>query len=39
MGVLRAKSPYPLMPPGGSLSDCTMKKIEVWINNGAADNR
>jgi hypothetical protein len=38
-GVLRAEPSYPLMPPGGSLSDCTIKKIQVWIDNGAANNR
>jgi|GEM_PF-135986 len=37
-GVITASSPYPLMPPGGSLSECTIKKINLWINAGAADN-
>jgi hypothetical protein len=38
MGVLRAVSPYPQMPPGGALSDCTVKKINLWVEAGAANN-
>jgi len=39
MGVLKHVSPYPLMPPGGSLSDCTIKKIDLWVSAGANNNR
>jgi hypothetical protein len=33
IGTLRGTSPYPLMPPSGSISDCDISKIEVWKNN------
>ena len=39
LGVIRHDSNYPPMPLGADkLPDCTIKKIEVWVNAGAQNN-
>lgn len=32
--VLRNSAGYPLMPPGRQLSECNIRKFEIWIENG-----
>ncbi len=32
--VLSGSSGYPLMPPFNPLSDCSIREIEIWIENG-----
>ena len=38
LGSINHQSPYAPMPVNGKLSNCDIKKIEVWINEGAAQN-
>jgi hypothetical protein len=37
-GVIRKLSGFQPMPPSYSLDECTIRKIELWIENGAANN-
>jgi hypothetical protein len=37
-GVIRRMNGFQPMPPTYSLDDCTIRKIELWIEQGAADN-
>lgn len=37
-GVLRAIPPYPLMPPAGTLTECQIRQIEIWIAEGYINN-
>jgi hypothetical protein len=37
-GVLRAIPPYSLMPPSGSLTDCQIRQLELWIADGYLNN-
>jgi len=38
LGVVKHLPGYSPMPQGGKLDDCTILKIETWINNGALNN-
>jgi len=39
LGVIRHDSDYPPMPQGtAKLPDCTIRKIEVWVNAGTPNN-
>lgn len=39
LGVIRHESGFPAMPQGApQLVDCTIEKIEKWVNDGAPDN-
>jgi hypothetical protein len=39
MGTIRFESGYTPMPKGGNkLSDCSITKLEIWINNGMPNN-
>jgi len=38
LGSVRHESGYSSMPPGGSLSNCSIARLEAWINNGAPEN-
>ena len=38
LGTIKHLPGYKPMPEGGKLDDCTILKIETWINNGALDN-
>jgi hypothetical protein len=38
LGVIKHLPGYSPMPQGGKLDDCTILKIETWINNGALNN-
>ena len=38
MGSLLGRQGYAKMPPSGSLSQCDIEKIRIWINNGAPNN-
>lgn len=39
LGVVKKQSGYPLMPPSGSLSDCSIRQIELWVQDGAQNNK
>ena len=38
VNVINASNGYPLMPQGGSLPDCSIKIIEIWVAAGAPNN-
>jgi len=38
MGAIKHQSGYSPMPQGGKLDDCTISKLDAWINNGALNN-
>jgi cytochrome c5 len=39
LGAIKHESGFSAMPQGGSkLSDCTIKKIEAWVDSGAPNN-
>lgn len=39
MGTIRHEAGFSPMPKGGnSLSDCDIKKLEIWIKNGTLNN-
>lgn len=39
LGAIRHESGYQAMPQGGSkLSDCQIREVEIWIENGALNN-
>ena len=38
LGVTKQLPGFNPMPQGGKLDDCTILKIETWINNGALNN-
>jgi hypothetical protein len=39
LGVIRHESGWSPMPKNaGKLDDCTIKKLEIWINNGTPNN-
>ncbi len=39
MGTIRHEAGYSPMPKGGGkLTDCEIKKLEIWIANGTPDN-
>ncbi len=37
-GAIKHMPGFSPMPQGGKLDDCTIAKIEAWINNGALNN-
>lgn len=37
-GVLNGGSGYPQMPPSGPLSDCQIRMVELWIENGSPND-
>lgn len=37
-GVTHGGSSYPLMPPSGSLMECELDQIRIWIADGAPNN-
>lgn len=38
LGSIRHEDGYSAMPQGGKLDDCTISKIEIWIEEGAKEN-
>ncbi len=38
MGSVKHESGYSSMPPGGSLSDCDIAKLEAWVAAGSPEN-
>jgi hypothetical protein len=38
LGSIKHLPGYDPMPQGGKLDDCTIEKIETWINNGTPNN-
>lgn len=38
LGTIRHEDGYSPMPQGGKLDDCTILKIEIWIEEGAQEN-
>ena len=38
VGVIKYINGFSNMPPSGKLDDCTIRKIELWIDQGKADN-
>jgi len=38
VGVIRHQSGFTAMPPGSSLDECNIRKIELWISQGKPDN-
>lgn len=38
IGTIKHLPGYSAMPEGGKLDDCTILKIETWIDNGALNN-
>lgn len=38
LGVTRHESGFEFMPPGGQFEDCTIRQLELWIEQGALDN-
>jgi len=37
-GVIRHTTGFSAMPPGSSLNECNIRKIELWISQGRLDN-
>ena len=38
MGSIKHQAGYSPMPQGGKLDDCTIAKLDAWINDGALDD-
>jgi hypothetical protein len=37
-GVIRHKAGFSAMPPGSSLDECSIRKVELWISQGRLNN-
>ncbi len=38
IGSMRHSSGYKAMPPGTSVDECSIREVEIWIQNGAINN-
>lgn len=38
LGSIKHENGYSPMPQGGKLDDCSISKIEAWVNNGAPND-
>lgn len=38
LGAIRHKAGFKAMPPNSKLDDCSIRKIEAWVNNGSQNN-
>ena len=38
LGSIKHEPEYAPMPQGSKLDDCSINKVEIWINNGAQNN-
>ncbi len=39
LGALKGTLPYIQMPPSGPLSDCRIRQVDLWIQDGAPNNK